>query len=192
MKKRENTSQSQLIISILIIVLSATLFLVGIVLLLNRPPSAQVIAATRAALPTPTLLPTLTPTPAPTVPAVNDALLVCQRTVGFELNKRNLVAMVNLSDNHVLSMSWISQGWLVDDLNDALPGVVLAFDAAIDAWKTDCAVYDRVQIDVWDRREGQQVHRLGIEAMVDDLLKWRDGELSDQALLQRLDITLAE
>lgn len=188
MKKARHSFQSQLIISILIFVLSTTLVLVGIVVLINRPPSADVVAATLAALPSPTLSPTQTPTPAPAVPGVNDALLVCQRTVGFELNERNLVAAVNLSDNHILSMSWLSKDWPVDDLNDALPGIVLAFDAAIEAWKGGCAVYDRVQIDVWDRREGQQTYRLGIEAMVDDLLKWREGEFGDQALVQRLQV----
>ncbi len=192
MKKHEAGSQSLSIIGILILVLCTTLLLVGVVLLLNRPPPAEAIVATLAALPSPTMPPTPTPTPAPTVPGVSDALLVCQRTVGFELNKRSLVAAANLSDNHVLSMSWVSLGWSVNNLHDALPGIVLAFDAAIDAWKTDCAVYDRVQIEVWDRREDRQVRRVSVEAMVDDLLKWRDGELGDQALLQRLYIAVEE
>jgi len=182
-------THSRLLVTILVLILSATLVLASVVVLINRPPSEQVLAATLAALPTFTLPPTVTPTPIPTLPGVNDALLVCQRTVGFELNERYLVAAANISDNHLLSLSWVAQNWQVNHLSDALPGIVLVFDAAVEAWKDGCAVYDRAQVKVWDCRGDQLIHRLDVEVMVDDLLKWRNGEIGDQTLIQRLQVT---
>lgn len=186
MQQAENPTYIRWLVTILIGIFSFTLVLAIVVVLLNRPPSADVLVATLAALPTQP--PTATPTPVITLPGVNDALLVCQRTVGFELNERHLVAAANLSDNHLLSLSWVSKDWPVNDLNDAVPGIVLAFDAAVEAWKNGCAVYDRVQIAVWDRRDGQPVRQLEAIAMIDDLLKWHNGEFGDQALLQRIEV----
>ena len=177
------------IITILVLVFSITLVFVGIVLVINRPPSADAIAATAAALPSPTMSPTQTPTPAPTLPGVSEQLLLCQRQAGFALNERHLVGAANISDHHLLLLSWVSLKWSIDDLDDALPGIILGFDAAIDVWENGCAVYDRVQINAWDKREDEQIHRLTVLANMDDLLAWEADQLSDTELIARLQVT---
>ena len=177
------------LVGILVLGFSIVLLFVGTVLMVNRPPSADAVAATMAALPTLTPFPTATPTPAPTLPNVTETLLVCQRDIGFALNRRNLVSAVNISGDHLLLLSWVSLNWPIQDLDDALSGVILGFDAAVEAWKNGCAVYDRVQIAVWDRRNDQQIHRLTVQANMDDLLAWQANELSDKELLIRLQVT---
>jgi len=177
------------IVSILVLGFSIVLLFVGVVLIVNRPPSTDAIAATLAAMPTLTPLPTMTPTPAPTLPGVTEALLVCQRDVGFALHRRNLIGAANISDDHQLLLSWISLDWPIQDLDDALPGVILGFDAAIEVWKGGCAVYDRVQITVWDRRNDEQIHRLTVQADLNDLLAWQANELSDKELIIRLQVS---
>ena len=189
MNRTPSKPQFRMIVTILVLGFSIVLLFVGIVLIVNKPPSAEGIATTMAAMPSPTALPTVTPTPAPTLPSVTDTLLVCQRNVGFALHERNLVAAANISDNHLLDLYWVSLGWPIQDLDDALSGVVLGFDAAVEVWKDGCAVYDRVQVVVWDRRQGEQVRRLTVQANVDDLLAWQAGELSDKELIIRLQVT---
>jgi hypothetical protein len=189
MNQTPDKPQFRTIVTILVLGFSIVLLSVGIVLIVNKPPSADAIAATMAAMPTPTALPTATPTPAPTLPGVSENLLVCQRNVGFALHKRNMVSAANISDDHLLLLSWVSLSWPIHDLDDALAGVILGFDAAIEVWKNQCAVYDRVRIVVWDRRQDEQIHRFTVQADVDELLAWQTGELSDKELIMRLQVT---
>jgi hypothetical protein len=56
-------------------------------------------------------------------------------------------------------------------------------------WQEGCAVYDLASVEVYDRRQDRQVHRLTAQAHVRDLLRWRAGELLDSELLQRLEVT---
>jgi hypothetical protein len=182
----------RIILGVLLFITLGVSILVSAVLIANRPLSAEAITSTAAALPGPTMPPTSTPTPIPTVPGVTEALLVCQRNAGFAMNERNLVGAVNISDDHLFLLSWIARDWTVGDLDDALPGVVLGFDAALDVWQGGCAVYDRVRIDVWDRRAEKQVHQLTVQVQMDDLLQWRAGRLSDSELIARLQVTRPE
>lgn len=188
MSRSSAKPEFRILVTILMLVFSIALVAAGIALIANRPPSTSALAATMTALPSPTAIPTSTPTPAPTIPGVSEELLVCQREAGFALNKRNLVGAANISDDHLLSLSWVSHDWAIEDLDDALPGIVSGFDAALDVWQNGCAVYDRVQVNVWDRQQDKQVHRLSAEARIDDLLKWRAGELSDKELILRLQV----
>jgi hypothetical protein len=163
-----------------------------VVLLANRPPSPEAVAATMTALPSPTPTQTPTPTPIPTLAGVNEDLLVCQREAGREMQARDMVGAVNISDDHRFLLDWFSLGWEVNDLDSALAGVVMAFDVALDVWQEDCAVYDRVQVEVYDRRQDQQVHRLTVIGRMDDLLAWRAGRLTDRELVTRLEVTRPE
>jgi hypothetical protein len=137
--------------------------------------------------PTPTPRPT--PTSIPTLAGTSERLLVCQRQVGLAMNARQMVGAANLADNGQLSLRWVSLDWPVTDLDDALPGVITALDVALEVWKGDCAVYDRVSIDVYDRRQDAQAHRLTVRAQMNDLLRWQAGELGDPELLDQLRIT---
>lgn len=177
------------LVVILTLGFSIVLLFVGIVLIVNKPPSAEAIAATLAAMPTFTPFPTITPTPAPTLPNVTEALLVCQRDVGLAMHERGLVGAANISGDHLLLLSWVSLDWPVQDLDDALSGVIMGFDAAVEVWTGGCAVYDRVQIAVSDRRNDKQAHRLTVQANMDDLLAWQANKLSDKELLIRLQVT---
>jgi hypothetical protein len=155
----------------------------------SRPPSAEAIAATLTAMPTPTPTLTLTPTPIPTVPAVSGDLLLCQREAGKAMNARSMIGTVNISGDHLLLMQWVSTDWQIIDLEDALSGVIMGFDVALDVWQRGCAVYDRVQIDVYDGPGDKRAHRLTVNAQMDDLLKWRAGEYTDKELIARLQVT---
>jgi hypothetical protein len=165
---------------------------VGVVLAASLPPTAAEIAATLAALPPVSAAQTPTPTPVPAVPGTSPELLVCQREAGQAMNERELVGAVNLSDDHRLLMNWVSTRRAIRDLDDALSGVILGFDAALDIWDQGCAVYDRVQIEVYDGPRDQQIHRLSVKAGIDDLLKWHAGEYRDQDLVARLEVAQPE
>ncbi len=165
---------------------------VGVVLAASLPPTAAEIAATLAALPPASAAQTPTPTPVPAVPGTSPELLVCQREAGQAMNERELVGAVNLSDDHRLLMNWVSTRRAIRDLDDALSGVILGFDAALDIWDQGCAVYDRVQIEVYDGPRDQQIHRLSVKAGIDDLLKWHAGEYRDQDLVARLEVAQPE
>jgi hypothetical protein len=173
------------------LVLVALVVVVGTiaVIVTNLPPSDADLAATLAALPT--LLPTQTstPTPVPTLPSVSQDLLVCQREAGRAMNARHMVGATNISGDHLLSVSWISRDWPARNLDDALPGVIMVFDVALEVWERGCAVYDRIQIDVYDGPGDARVHRLTVRVPMDDLIKWRAGEFSDQQLIARLEVT---
>ena len=160
----------------------------AVILLANRPLSPTAIAATMAALPSPTPTQTPTPTPVPTLPGVSAELLVCQREASREMQTRDMVGAVNISDDHRFLLTWFSLDWEVNDLDSALSGVVMAFDVALDVWEGGCAVYDRVQVEVYDQRQGQQTHRLTVIGQMDDLLAWRAGRLGDRDLVNRLEV----
>ena len=192
------TSAPRRTFAILIAVLAATLLLAlalafGVWTLLHPPAAdgAQQLPAQTAS-----------PTPrhqngVPTLAAVTDELLVCQRQVARALNARQLAAAAALLDDRTLRLRWVSMDWTVDTLNDALPGVILGLDAALEAWQEGCAVYDRVEIEVYDRRpvergnrtEEGQIHQLTVQATLDDLLDWRAGTIGDRELLDRLEVT---
>jgi hypothetical protein len=176
-------------VGVLTLVTVSVIGCVGAVLIANRPPSPAALAATRAALPsaTPTLTPT--PTPIPTLPGVSDELLVCQSKAGRAMNDRQMVGAVNVSDDHLFRLAWVSLDGEIHGLEDALLGVFMGFDVALDVWQGGCAVYDRVQIEVYERHSHRQVRRLDIRAKMDDLIKWRAGELDDVALIARLQVT---
>ncbi len=176
------------IVGILVLGFSIILLFVGVVLVANRPPSAKELAATLTALPSPTWAPTATPTPIPTIPGVTADLLACQRQAGIEMNERDLVGAVNISDDHLFRLTWVAHGWEINDLDDALPGVILGLDVALDVWQNGCAVYDRIQIDVWERSGERQSRRLSVQSHIDDLIAWRDKTITDQELIARLEI----
>ena len=168
----------------------AAIVVIGTVALLvaSRPPSSKAIAATLTALPTPTPTTTPTPTPVPTLPAVSGNTLLCQREAGEAMSARSMVGTVNISGDHLLWMSWVSTEWQVRDMDDALSGVIMGFDVALDVWQRGCGVYDRVQIDVYDGPGDSRTHRLTVHAPMDDLLRWRAGEFTDNQLIARLQV----
>jgi hypothetical protein len=182
----------RVVIIVLALVALVVLIVIGAALVATRPPTAAEIAATLTALPSPTPTSTPTPTPIPTVPAVNADLLVCQREAGRAMNARGMVGTANISGDHQLLISWLSTAGPVRTLDDALPGVVLGFDVALEIWERGCAVYDRVRVDVHDGPPEQRVHRLTVRVPMDDLLQWRAGTFGDQALIARLEVTPSE
>jgi len=186
-------SQPERVYRVVVVALGAIALIVvvavGIVFAASRPPTAAEIAATLTALPPPAAPQTPTPTPVPPVPGTSPELLVCQREAGQAMNERELVGAVNVSDDHRLLMNWVSTNAAIRDLDDALSGIILGFDAALEIWDQGCAVYDRVQIDVYDGPRDQQAHRLSVKAQIDDLLKWHAGEYRDQDLVARLEVT---
>ena len=182
----------RIVIGILSLAVVCVLAFVGVLLVVNRPPSAAAYAATLTAMPTVTALPTSTATPVPTLPAVSEPLIICQREAGQAMSSRGMPGAVNLSDDHLLLMKWVSMDWPVEDLDDALPGVVIGLDVALDIWEKGCTVFDRVQIEVYDRRDNRQALRLNILAQVDDAIKWRAGQLQDSDLIARLAVTQPE
>ena len=177
------------IVLIALAVFAAVVVIVTVTLLVaSRPPSGTAIAATLTALPTPTPTATPSPTPIPTLPAVGDDVLLCQREAGQAMSARSMVGTVNISGDHLLRMSWVSTEWQVRNLGDALSGVIMGFDVALDVWQRGCGVYDRVQIDVYDGPGDNRTHRLTVHVPMDDLLKWRAGEFTDNQLIARLQV----
>jgi hypothetical protein len=182
----------RIVVVILAVALVCLLAFVGVLLFMNRPLSATAIAATLTAMPSPTSLPTSTPTPVPTVPGVSDQLLVCQSYAGQAMSARGMSGAANLSDDHLLLMKWVSMDWPVRSLDDAMSGVVTGLDVAMDVWGKGCTVFDRVKIEVYDRRDNRQALRLTVLAQVDDVLKWRAGEMRDSDMIARLTVTQPE
>jgi len=181
----------RIVVVVMAVALVCLLAFVGVLLFLNRPLSATAIAATLTAMPSPTSQPTSTPTPAPTVPGLSEQLLVCQSYAGQAMSTRGMPGAANLSDDHLLLMKWVSMDWPVQNLDDAMPGVVIGLDVALDVWGKGCTVFDRVQIEVYDRRDNRQALRMTILAQVDDVLKWRAGEMRDSDMIARLSVTQA-
>jgi hypothetical protein len=127
-----------------------------------------------------------TPTAIPTLAGTSDELLVCQREMGRALYARQMVGAANLADDGQLYLRWVSESRAINTLQDARSGVLKGLDAALEVRRGECAVFDRVTIDVYDRREDRQVHRLTVQAGVDDLVRWQAGDLGDRELLARL------
>jgi hypothetical protein len=178
----------RLIVSILTGLIIVTLILTGLALILNRPPSSQAIAATLTAAPDLAYTATPVPTAVPTLPGVSPELLVCQRQAGQAMIARQMIGAVNLSDDRLLRLKWVSLDWPVSDLDSALAGVILGLDVALAVREEACNVYDRVQIEIYDRQGTEQTHKLTVHAQMDDALKWRAGELNDRELLARLKV----
>jgi hypothetical protein len=191
-----NPSQPERVYRLMIIALGAVALVVlialGAVLIAMRPPTPQQVAATLTALPPPPATATPTPTAVPPVPGTNPDLLVCQREAGRALNQRDLVGAVNLSDDHQLLINWVSTDTAILDLDDALPGIIGGLEAALEIWDEGCALYDRVEIDVYDGPRDRQTHRLSVKAGIDDLLKWHAGEYGEQDLVARLEVAQPE
>lgn len=191
-----NASQPERIYRLMIIGLGTValivLIAVGAVFVAIRPPTPQQVAATLTALPPPPATATPTPTPVPPVPGTSPELLVCQREAGRAMNERDLVGAVNLSDDHELMINWVSTDAAIRDLEDALPGIIRGLEAALEIWDQGCAVYDRVEIDVYDGPRDQPTHRLRVKAQIDDLLKWHAGEYGEQELVARLEVAQPE
>jgi len=180
----------RVIVAILIGISVVALSLVAMALIVTRPPSAQQAATlTAAARPRHTATPI--PTPVPTLPGVSPDLLLCQRQAGQAMHARQMAGAVNLADDHRLTFQWVSQQWPVTDLNGALGGVISGLDVALEVWQNGCTLYDRVQIEVYDREYGQQVHRLTVVAQMSDALYWRTGEINDAELIARLEVRRA-
>ncbi len=106
------------------------------------------------------------------------------------MRDRGMVGAVNIAGDHLFSLRWVSRR-PVRSLDDALGGVVMGFDVALEVWRRGCAVYDRVQIEVYDREGGEQHRRLVVRVPMDDLLDWRAGRLSDRDLIARLSVTVS-
>jgi hypothetical protein len=181
----------RLIVGILAGLIIVTLILVGLTLILNRPPSSRAVAATLTAAPGPAYTATPVPTAVPTLAGVSPELLVCQRQAGQAMIARQMVGAVNLSDDRLLRLKWVSLDWPVSDLDSGLSGVIMGLDVALNVWEEACNVYDRVQIEIYDRQGAEQTHKLTVHAQMDDALKWRAGELDDRELLARLEVTRA-
>jgi hypothetical protein len=181
-----------IIVGILVAISLATLILAVLAWTWTRLRSADALRDPEIASPIPP-----TPTAIPTLAGTNQELLICQRDVGLAMNARQMVGAANLSDDRLLRLRWMSMDWAVSDLDDALPGVILGLDVALEVWEEGCPLYDRVQIKVYDRasieedgrRQERQVHRLTVQADMDDLFQWQAGALSDSALLERLQVT---
>lgn len=178
----------RLIVGILAGLIIATLILAGLTLALNRPPSGRAIAVTLTTAPVPAYTATPAPTPVPTLPGISPELLVCQRQAGQAMVARQMVGAVNLSDDRLLRLKWVSLDWSVSDLDSALTGVIMGLDVALTVWEEACNVYDRVQIEIYDRQGSEQTHKLTVYAQMDDALKWRAGELTDRELLAGLQV----
>ncbi len=182
----------RLIVGILAGLIVVTLILAGLALALNRPPSSRAIAATLTAAPGPAHTAAPVPTAVPTLPGISPELLVCQRQAGQAMVARQMVGAVNLSDDRLLRLKWVSLDWPVSDLDSGLAGVIMGLDVALTVWDEACNVYDRVQIEIYDRQGTEQTHKLTVRAKMDDALKWRAGELNDRELLARLEVTRAD
>jgi hypothetical protein len=170
----------RLIVAILIGVSVVVLGLVAAAWVVTRPPGASHAAATLTAAPV--------PTPVPTLAGVNPKLLLCQRQAGQAMHTRQMVGAVNLADDRRITFQWISQDWAVSDLDSALAGVMSSLDVALEVWQEGCMLYDRIEVEVYDREGNAQNHRLTVTAQMDDALSWRMGRLSDAALLARLEV----
>ena len=188
MERTQSKHVYRFVIGALVLVALVVLIITGVVLVASLPPSPEVIAATLTAMPAPT--PTWTPvaTPVPTLAGISDELLVCQREAGKSMNARSMVGAVTISGDHMMLLSWFSTDWAVRDLDDALSGVIMGFDVALELWDRGCAVYDRVQIDVYDGPRDKQTYRLTVQAPMDDLLRWHAGEFDDRELIARLQV----
>jgi hypothetical protein len=181
----------RVIVLILVVISVVALSLVAAALIVTRPPSAQQVAATLTAAALPRYTATPIPTAVPTLPGVSPGLLLCQRQAGQAMHARQMAGAVNLADDRLLSVRWVSREWPVTDLNGALGGVMSSLDVALEVWQNGCTLFDRVQIEVYDREHGQEVRRLTVMAQMNDALRWRTGEINDAELIARLEVRAA-
>ena len=182
----------RLIVGILAGLIFVTLILVGLALVLARLPSRRATAARLTAAPSIAHTMTPAPTAVPTLAGVSAELLVCQRQAGQAMVARQMVGAVNISDDGLLRLKWVSLDWPVSDLESGLTGVIMGLDVALAVSEGTCDVYDRVQIEIYDRQGNEQTHKLTVYAHMDDALKWRAGELNDGELLARLEVVRAD
>jgi hypothetical protein len=180
------------IVLILVGISAVTLALVVASVLVTRPLAARPARATLTAVARLRDTATPAPTPVPTLPGVRPDLLLCQRQAGQAMYARGMAGAVNLADDRQLTFYWISQAWGISDLDSALAGVISSLDVALEVWQNGCTVYDRVQIDVYDREGQAQIHRLVVTAQMSDLLRWRAGEIDDATLLGQLTVVRVE
>ena len=164
-----------------------TLAVVAAALAATRPATARQAAATlTAAYPRHTA--TSLPTPIPTLAGVNPELLLCQRRAGQAMYARQMVGAVNLADDRTMTVVWISRDWPVPDLDGALAGVISSLDVSLEVWQAGCTLYDRVAVEVYERKGADQAHRLTVVARMSDVLDWRQGKLDDAALIAGLEV----
>jgi len=177
----------RLIVLILAGISTIVLAIVAAALVGTRPPTAQQVAATRTAVyPRYTATPLLTPIP--TLAGVSPELLICQRQASQAMYARQMVGAVNLADDRRITFVWVSRDWSVSNLESALAGVISSLDVSLEVWQEGCAVYDRVEIQVYDGEGTRQAHRLTVTAQMSDALDWRTGNINDAVLIERLEV----
>lgn len=177
----------RLIVLVLVGLCAIALVIVGAALVVTRPAAARQ-AATRRAAALPRDPATPLPTPIPTLPGVRPELLLCQRQAGQAMYARQMVGAVNLADDRRITFQWVSRDWPVSSLESALPGVMSSLDVSLEIWQEGCTLYDRVEVEVYDRAGATQAHRLTVRARMRDALDWRAGKLDDAALIARLEV----
>lgn len=177
----------RLLVLALIGISAIALVVVGVALVSTRFPNAEQAAATRSAA-TARHTATPVPTPIPTLAGVSPALLLCQRQAGQAMYARRMVGAVNLADDRQITFRWVSRDWPVSNLDSALAGVMSSLDVSLEVWQGGCTLYDRVRIEVYDREDAEQVHRLTVTARMSDALDWRAGRLDDAALIALLEV----
>jgi hypothetical protein len=180
------------IVLILVGVSAVTLALVVTSVLMTRPLTARQANATLTVAARLRYTTTPVPTPVPTLPGVRPELLLCQRQAGQAMQARGMAGAVNLSDDRQITFHWVSPASKISGLDSALAGVISSLDVALEVWQDGCTVFDRVQIEVYDREGQAQIHRLRVTAQMSDALRWRAGEIDDAALLGRLAVVRIE
>jgi hypothetical protein len=178
----------RIIVGLLVGIIVVVLLALAVAMLLPRYHSNRRAAAALAATADARPLGPPTPTATPVLAGVNAELLVCQRQASQAMVARRMVGAVNLSDDRRLIVQWFSLDWPISNLNSALAGVMPALDVALELWEEGCPHYDLVVIEVHDRRESVQAHRLTVQAQMDDVLRWRAGEIDDVELIERLEV----
>jgi hypothetical protein len=174
------------IVLLLVGISAVTLALVVTSVLVTRPPTVRRASATRTVAARLRPAATPAPTPVPTLPGVRPSLLLCQRQAGQAMQARDMAGAVNLADDRQITFRWVSPAWEISSLDSALAGVISSLDVALEVWQDGCTLFDRVQIEVYDREGQAQVHRLRVTAQMSDVLRWRAGEIDDAVLLGRL------
>jgi hypothetical protein len=160
----------------------------GVLALGNNQPSAEVLMATLAALPTDTSTPLPTPTPFPTLPPVSVDCLMCQREAGAAMHARRMIGAVHIASDGRFELTWLCRDRPINNFEDALDGVMRAFLVALQTRDEKRCPFDRVWVQVWDERAEQRTFRLGVNVSVADLLTWRNGAIGDQQLVERLEV----
>jgi hypothetical protein len=182
------TKKQLLILAFLAVANVMVLGSLGVLTFGGHQPSSEELMATLAALPTATLTTSPSPTPFPTLPPVNVDYLVCQREAGAAMHARQMVGAVQVASDGRFELTWLCRDRPIDDLEDALDGVMQAFLVALQTRDEDRCPFDQVWIQVWDERAEQRAFRLGVGASVVDLVAWHSGAIDDQQLIARLEV----